>query len=247
MDIMNKHLNHVKSNMFYCKNATNKFKDFNFELFAFDTESCTDKENDDTGARVYAWSLGACYTDTQVYGNNLSEFYDTLVDLGIYHFKNLFDGKAPKGRNKEIIIKLPIGVHNLAWDLEFLKYFLEDEKGFKYNMGVLTNVYKPTPHETIEVTPTYGEYNIVQNDGIVYACEFCFLEIETETSRGKKFTVKYVADMWDTLKVMTCSINKIDSFCTDIDTMFKKLGDTYDYDLWRSPSHVLTDLELQYL
>ena len=246
--MMDRHLQHVKNNMVHFKDIDNFIlSNFDFELFAFDTESCTDKKDDNNGARVYAWAIGSINSDLQVYGNTLNDFYITLENLCEYHFNYLFDGKAPKGKTTELIIKIPVGVHNLSWDLEFLKYFLEDEKDFTYDMGELKSIYKPTTYECIEVLPRLGVYNITVSSNAVYGANFCIKEYDTETKRGKKFKVKYVIDLWDTLKVMTCSIDKIDSFCTNIDPMFCKLSDSYDYDLWRSPSHKLTNLELQYL
>lgn len=244
--MMDKHLNHVNNNLIYCDNILYyAFEDFRGQQLAFDTESCTDTENDENGARVYAWSLGATNTDTQIYGHTLDQFYNTLVLMADHDYE--YTSKLKHGKQQEIIIKFPIGVHNLGWDIEFFKYFLEDEKGFTYDMGQVVEYVKPVLYEGVEIQYNLNTYNIAQNDGIVYGCEFCFLEKTFKTKKGKEYKIKYICDMWDTLKVMNCSIDKIDSFCSDLKPMFKKLSSEYDYELWRSPHHKLTDIERQYL
>lgn len=248
---MNQHLAHVLKNSIYCKSSfKNKINDFNFKSLIFDTESCSKYRGSSKDARVYSWGLGCTGSDKMIYGLDLNHFLKTMYLISDYHFYKFGKRKikkTKKGYPKQYYIKLPIAVHNLAWDIEFFKYFL-NENNFTYNMAEIVPNFKPYLYYSAKVENKPLTYHIVQSDGQVYECEiFLPFRHQKVNKDGSVTDVAYILDMYDTLKIMNTSIDKIGSFTKGMDEMFNKMGDDYDYELYREPKQKPTNLELRYL
>lgn len=248
---MNKHLSHVLEHSVYCKESfIEKTKDFDYKVLIFDTESCSKYRGSQKDAKVYSWGLGCTGSDNMIYGLDLNHFLKTMYVLSDLHFhkqgfKSIKKGK--KGYPKEHYIKLPVAVHNLAWDVEFIKYFLHSQ-GFEYNMAEIVPNYKPYLYYSAKTINKPMTYHIVQSDGQVYNCEIVLPFRHQKVNKDGSVTeVAYIIDMFDTLKIMNTSIDKIGAFTKGMDDMFNKMSEDYDYNLYREPGHKPTNLELRYL
>lgn len=248
---MNKHLEHVLKNSKFCKGSfISELKDFDFKSLIFDTESCSKYRGSNKDAKVYSWGLGCTGSDKMIYGLDLNHFLKSMFIISDYHYhKKGFKTikKTKKGYPQEHFIKLPMAVHNLAWDVEFIKYFLHDI-GYKYLMSDIQANYKPYLHYTAKLQYKPKHYHIVQSDGQVYGCEIILpFRHEKQNKDGSITKVAYVIDMFDTLKIMNTSIDKIGAFTKGMDEMFDKMSKEYDYNRYREPNEKPTDTELRYL
>ena len=247
---MDKHTHYVLTHSFMW-NEYEKAQFNNIECLIFDTESCQDKEGDDTGARVYGWGLGATRNHNMIYGQDLNQFWDTCVSL----FKDYLDNnkhlikikKTSKGYPKYKYIKFPCAVHNLGWDIEFLKYSLV-ANGFNYSKGVLKTVYgKGSSYETVADIEEPNTFHIVQNNNIVYGCNVYFDTFEeVENKDGSITKIGLCMDFFDSYKIITCAESQFSNYVTGVDPMFYKMGADYDYETWREPGHIQTMFELRY-
>ncbi len=53
-------------------------------------------------------------------------------------------------------------------------------------------------------------------------------------------------DFFDSYKIITCAESQFHNYVHDVDPMFYKMNEEYDYESWRSPQHIQTILELRY-
>lgn len=247
---MDKHTQYVKEHSF----NHDEYKEANFntiECLIFDTESCTNYENDNTGARVYGWGLGVTRSNNMIYGQNLNQFWDVCQNIFSDWFNNnkhtIKINKSKKGFPKYKYIKFPVAVHNLGWDVEFLKYSLIFN-GFNYDKGLLkTVVNKNTSYQTFTDVEEPNTFHIVQNNNIVYGCNVYMDKFfEVENKDGSITKVGLCLDFFDSYKIITCAESQFHNYVHGVDTMFYKMGEDYDYDTWRSPTHKQTTLELRY-
>lgn len=255
----------LEKNMLFYKDLMLKDTEFiktNFNIdktFCFDTESCYKRDNkgiepkipktithkDGTTSeikvwndafckevKVYAWAISTECSDYVVYGNHLDEFFTTLDFIASKQIT-----KKPKGKNPTANIKM--FAHNLAWDLEFLKYHLID-KGYLYYV----------PHYVYNKESTkqpLKTFKITENNNIVYSATIITdntVEIKTKRSTTK---IPLHLEILDSYKIMSKSLEDIAKDVIEIKDMYKKMGALYDYESFRSDDHVLTDLELAYL
>lgn len=245
-----KHIQHVNKNSFSCLKDYKPFlKEMNSKMFIFDTESCRKYIGSNKGAKVYSFGLGSVYTDKMVYGRNLNHFIKLFYVISDYLFKHEPPRirKNRKGYPNCVYINMPVAVHNLAWDLEFLKYELL-KQGYNYKMGEIVERFKPMRYNKIEVIREEKTFHIVQDKGNVYGCQV-FLPIRHEVKKGNKIIkVCYVIDLFDTFKIMSTSLsNLVDYTSNKVDKMFYKLSAEYDYDRYRFDYENPTQTELRYL
>ena len=256
---MNKlHLNHVKENSISLENY--KMNDFTFECLIFDTESCTNEYIDvdnatadeiaSKGARVYGWGLGCTRSEKMIYGQDLKEFINLMPKLFDKYF-NLFENKSQKKSKKGYpshkYVKIPMAIHNLAWDIEFFKYSLS-ELGFNYRMGEVQNIYtKGNNYQSCVDVEEEKTYHIIQADNVVYGCNIYFpFTHELKNKDGSITKVGLCLDIFDSFKIITTSESNFDQYVTGIDEMFYKMGEEYDYKSFRPVGHKQNDLELCY-
>lgn len=247
---MDKHTQYVKEHSF----NYDEYKKANFdkiECLIFDTESCTNYENDNTGARVYGWGLGVTRNHNMIYGQNLNQFWEVCQNIfnDWYHDNKhtIKITKTKKGFPKRKYIKFPIAVHNLGWDVEFLKYSLVFN-GFNYDKGLLKTVFsKGAPYQTFTDVEEPKTFHIVQNNNIVYGCNVYMDKFfEVENKDGSITEIGLCLDFFDSYKIITCAESQFHNYVHGVDPMFYKMGEDYDYDTWRSPTHKQTTLELRY-
>lgn len=248
---MNKHLKHVLENSIFCKGSfINNIGDFDFKSLIFDTESCSKYRGSQKDAKVYSWGLGCTGSEKMIYGLDLNHFIKTMYVLTDYHFNKIGFKKIKKGKKgypQEHFIKLPMAIHNLAWDIEFLKYHMK-EIGFSYNMAEVVPNFKPYLYYSAKTINKPMTYHIVQSDGQVYGCEICLPFRHQKVNKdGSTTNVSYIIDMYDTLKIMNTSIDKIGAFTRGMVDMFNKMSSDYDYETFREPNQKPTNLELRYL
>lgn len=248
---MNKHLSHVLNNTVFCKGSFKKELDtFDFKSLIFDTESCSKYRGSNKDAKIYSWGLGCTGTDKMIYGLDLNHFLKTMFVVTDYHFNKIGYKKVKKGKKgypPVQVIKLPVAVHNLAWDIEFFKYFLKDN-GYEYKMASIVPNFKPYLYYSAKVEYMSKTYHIVQSDGQIYNCEIVLPYRHQRVNKDGSITdFLYVIDMYDTLKIMNTSIDNIGSFTRGMEEMFNKMGDDYDYEAYREPGQKPTNLELRYL
>lgn len=159
-NLLEKLKSHVDKNMIFYKDADmgilSLFANLSSgEYLCFDTESCKDFDNHDK-ERVWCWSLSNTINDTVIYGYYLDEFMELITSL--YKFKEFSFTKMSKTKN----INIKIWVHNLGWDLEFMKYWLHNHNYTYYSKLLFDD-------DTVEDEFIDGNsWSVVENNGQTY-------------------------------------------------------------------------------
>lgn len=252
---------HIKEFMIHVDNLKENIQHFNVDTtYCFDTESCftsekirdiyvskTKKIHKGDAVKVYAWALSNTLNDYVLYGENFEQFFNAL-DTILYSRVNL-NQKMSENKVKRIKsdMKMRIFVHNLAWDVEFMKYWLL-RNGFNYyNSKVKDRKKVLTKHEQ-------GTFNITENNNIVYGCnvnmkgfELSYIKKIKGIPNKLKETVFPQIDFFDSFKIMSTSLDDIGRKVIKLEDKFQKLKDNYDYDAIRPNGHKLTEFECMYL
>jgi len=202
----------------------------------FDTESCADFDNNDQ-ERVWCWSMSNTLNDLVIYGYTLDHYIEFMETL--YTFKNLDFAKHKK--SKQINMNLKIWVHNLGWDFEFLKYWLE-ENSYKYYSKVLYD------DETVEDEQLdCNSWNVVENNGQVYNAAINIKMPELKFGK-KKFKSFIKIKMYDSAKLIPDKLDTIGKKIIEIDPMFNKLEvDEKFYKKIRTYNYEITEIEKCYI
>lgn len=259
--------NHIKEYLIHCDNLKENIHFFNVDsTFCFDTESCFVSEeikkmyeeknkrfkntkitHKGDAVKVYAWALSNTTNDYVLYGESLDQFFNSIETI-LYSRVNL-NQKLSENKVKNIRkqLKMRIFVHNLAWDIEFVKYYLLRNGYDYYNSKVKDRkkvIERHSPHS----------FNITENDNIVYGANVNFKEKIVKYRKkikGEFFIVSEEIfpdiEFLDSFKIMTNKLDTIAKKVIHIDDKFHKLGNQYDYDAIRPDGHKLTELERMYL
>lgn len=230
--------NHVSQNLIHFQNVSCETLKFLANLnssdwLCFDTESCRDFNNNEK-ERVWCWSLSNTVDDLVVYGNTLEDFMCFMKELYMYHTFN-FDKKS---KTKNINIKM--WVHNLSWDFEFFKYYL-DENNFKYYSKILYDD-NSVEDEVLDC----NSWNVVENNGQVYNSTIN-IKMNDLVLGKKKFKSFIKIKMYDSVKLVPDKLDTIGRKIIKIDEMFNKLTSEFDYDMIRPYDYKLTDIEKCYI
>lgn len=252
---------HIKEYMIHYDNLKENISHFNVDsTFCFDTESCfrteeiqeiyvnkTKKKHKGDAVHVYAWALSNTTNDYVLYGENLNQFFDTINTI-LYSRVDL-NQKLSEAKVKRIKadMKMRIFVHNLAWDIEFVKYWLLRNDFNYYNSMVKDRKKVLTKREN-------GTFNITENNNIVYGCNInmkgfevtYFKKIKGQPTKLKE-TVFPQIDFFDSFKIMSNALDDIGRNVIKLEDKFQKLGADYDYDKVRLDGHKLTEFECMYL
>lgn len=210
--------------------------------------------------RVYSWSLGCVGSTTQIHGETLEEF-NNLIELifTIVKDKSLRSKKSIYAYTKNILID----VHNLAWDLEFLKYFwlgnnvkhwhkktVKDNKKtvimLSKNNGTITSIEKTAYMELREQQPG-NTFNVVIGKGQTYECKWQLEDTKiTKVKKGNdvEYTLRRNVHFYDMAKKIALKLEQVANNII-IDNHFKK-ADNYDYSKIRDIGEFLTNDEVQY-
>lgn len=257
---------HIKEYLIHYDNLKENIGHFNVDsTFCFDTESCFvsdeiktmyENKNKDKktkikiegdAVKIYAWALSNTTNDYVLYGENLTQFFEALNTI-LFSRVNL-EGKMSDTRIKKLksAMKMRIFVHNLAWDIEFVKYWLL-RNGFNY----YNSKVKERKKVLTKMQP--GTFNITENSNIVYGCNVNYKGIEMKYRKKVKGefhniteTIFPSVDFFDSFKIMPSKLDTIGKKVIKIEDKFKKLGDNYDYDKVRKDGHKLTEFEQMYL
>jgi len=229
---------HVNENLIHFRNVSRETIQLlanldNNNYLCFDTESCRDFNNTDH-ERVWCWSLSNTINDIVIYGYLLEDFFNFIQELYVWKEFN-FDKKA---KTKNLNIKM--WVHNLAWDFEFLKYWLKDNN-YKY--------YSKIMYEDNSVEDEFldcNAWNIVENNGQVYNST---IQMKMkDISFGKKHFKSFIKiKMYDSVKLIPEKLETIGTNIIKIDKMFYKLGSEFDYEKIRAYDYILEDIEKAYI
>lgn len=252
---------HVKKYMIHCSQLNNYLNLFNVDTInCFDTESCfrneeikkiyekkLDINHEGDAVKIYAWGLSNCDNDYVLYGETLEQFFIALQTI-IYSRVDLKQKLSEsKIKNIKKMMKLRVFVHNLSWDVEFIKYYLL-RNGYNY--------YNSVVHEGKKVNTKNisKSFNIVEKDGNVYST---LVHLEgTKLTYRKKVNKEFyqindevfpTIEFLDSFKIMAFKLDTIGKSVIKIDDKFKKLGENYDYDTVRCDGHRLTEFEQIYL
>lgn len=209
-------------------------------------------ENPDFNFEVhcYAWGVSNSSNDYVVYGENLKDMFSLFEKIG--NSRKDFTGRKTQKKLKEVKknLKMKCFVHNLGWDVEFMKYVLHD-LNYKYTLSSIDEI---TGQRVIsKKTPI--TYNIVESDNIVYSCDVNFGDYEKHEfkckQKGKEIikTIELFTQVQfiDSFKIMAQSLDSIAKNVIKIDEMYYKMGATYDYNKIRPVGHKLDYIEKAYL
>lgn len=184
-----------------------------------------------TDVKVYAWFIANTKSDKVIYGEDLKDFIPTMVDI-------------IKRQKVEITqytkaIKVKFFIHNLKWDLEFLKYTLLEECGYSYWVRPL--IKSGTKINTLAVQPK-GTISIVESANTVYSAKI--VADEPYKVGNKQYNIEL--NFLDSFKILSKSLGTIAEEVIDIDPMYYKMSEEYDYDTHRPNGYQLSDFEKAY-
>ncbi len=252
----------VKSHLIYFKDASKDLLKLLANLdgknyLCFDTESCKDiKSNEEIQyyiksnkiveleelkklekkikERIWCWSLSNTLNDDVVFGYSLDDFFEFLNML--YDYKQFDFRKKSKRKN----LNIKCFVHNLAWDIEFFKYYL-NEKGYQYYSKILYD------DDSVEDEILDCDcYNIVENNGQVYNSTINIKK--NDIHLGKKHFKSFISlKFYDSLKLIPNSLDEIGRKIIKLDEMFYKLKDEFDYEYIRPYNYKLNTKEKCYI
>lgn len=243
-------------NLLYADNIEDYNDVLGNNILCFDTESCFNTEEikkqfenkiyntNEVVTRVYAWGISNTENDNVVYGNDLKSFFNFFNKVKHYEI-NKIKGKITLNKVKQIKQNLTfsIYVHNLGWDIEFLKYYLLNNGFSYYNSVVKYNKKIKTKYEP-------KSFHIVENDNVVYSANINLESTEVEyVSKNEvvKDNIFVKLNFIDSYKILPFSLDNIAKNVINIDEKYYKLSDEYDYDKVRPINHELTELEKKYL
>ena len=188
---------------------------------------------------MYSWSIGNTENDIQIYCENINEVYSVFDKIARAHNVK-YDSK--KGASE----KFKVFVHNLTWDFEFFKYSLF-EMGFEMWFGSVKYGNK------IGVQ-TPGTFSIMENNGDIYSANIKLHDsmsfVSNRKNKNGEYNTKTVdieIEFIDSAKIMKRKLKEIADEVIDINDMFKKLDENYDYNKIRNKGHQLTIDEKCYL
>lgn len=254
----------IDHNLIHCSDIyklTTLAEDFDINgIFTFDTESCfttpnTKIVNDEevaiepyleikgglkdklipnpefnTEVYSYAWYLANTKGHKVIYGEDLKDFIPTL--------EYITNKQKVETNQYTKSIKLKVFVHNLKWDLEFLKYILLEEDG--YNYWVRPLVKSGTNINNLAVQPK-ATLNIIENKDTVYSAKIVTKNPYKVGNKGYNIELNFI----DSFKILAKSLSSIAEDVIDIDEMYYKMED-YDYDTHRPKGYHLSDFEKAY-
>lgn len=203
------------------------------DFLCFDTESCRDYKNNNN-ERVWCWSLSNTVNDMVIYGYTIDHFITFINNL--YLFKQFTFTKTTKSKN----FNLKLWVHNLGWDIEFFKYWLVDNE-YTYVSKIMFD------DDTIQDEKLdCNTWNITENNGQVYNSTITIKK--NDIVFGKKHIKSYInLKFYDSVKLIPDKLDTIARKIIDIDEIYYKLGDDFDYDYIRPYNHILTLIEKCYI
>ena len=237
-DLLNKLKKHVSENIVFCtdvdKNLLSMFANLSInDYLCFDTESCDDINNNNK-VRVWSWSLSNTINDIVVYGHTIDDFIDLMKR--VYTYKEFNFSKKSKTKN----VNIRLWVHNLQWDFEFFKYWFIDNN-YTYYSKILYDD-NTVEDEILDC----DSWNVVENNNQVYngSINIKMPDIKFKKTKFKSFIkLKF----YDSSKLVPDSIKKIGKDIIEIDDIFNKIGEEFDYDMIRPYDYQLTELEKCYI
>lgn len=265
-----KYRNHVIKYMIHYDELEKNFDKFPIECdYSFDTESCfrteeikyiydnglqKEKSHEGDAVHVYAWALSNTENDFVLYGENLHQFFTSLNKICYNRIEKckLYNLSERKVRDMKKKLKMRLFIHNLGWDIEFCKYYLL-KKGYKYfNSRVIDG-------QKVASKPQSMSFNITENKNIVYSTNVNLKGTNVKYTKKKKNKQTGVSDtveiktelfprieFLDFAKILVQKLDAIGKFI-NIDEMFHKKGDEYDYDRVRPEGYKITIDEQEYL
>lgn len=254
-------INHINKFMIHHTELKNNIDKFSKNaIYCFDTESCFVNEtlknmyenkvkninHKGNAVKIYAWGLSNNFNDYVLYGEDLESFFNCI---NIICYNNIDLSKMSESKFKRIKsgMQLEIYVHNLAWDIEFIKYYLLENK-YKYYNSKVKDMKK------ITTTKEPMSFNIVENNNIVYSTNINLKPTKIRYTKKNKGNIINVEseifpsiDFKDSFKILSFKLESIAKNVIKIDDKFHKLSNDYDYDSVRLDDHKLTDKEKIYL
>ena len=183
--------------------------------------------------QIYVWQFGSNDNDKVYWGNTIQEFIDFIHSIDAY--------KISKGYK---VKQFDIFVHNLAWDIEFFKYF------FKNNNYTQIKATRDKDEKKYNSQLEYS-FDITETDGQVHGALIQLEKKESVTiSRGKEKVEKYMTtiNFRCSAKITPMSLKKISKEMITVDEDYIKDGGEYQYNLVRNPNnYVPNDMEAWYI
>lgn len=221
----------------------NIFKYSDKDFFVFDTESCKHELNEEDEERVYAWGVGNTCNDKVVYGVELVDFIHCMGAIIEGNFKRKIGDKKFNYKKHNPLSNVKMFCHNLAWDVEFIKYVLFN-LGYTYHLDVI--VKKGRKKSLKNIGFEEKEFQITENNNIVYGSKISTEKFIFENDKTEQKEIIPSFEIFDSMKIVPQKLEEIAKKTIKIDSKYFK-KEKYDYESIRPLDHQLTDFEKEYL
>lgn len=175
-------------------------------------------KNKQITTKIYCWQFGCNNSDKVFWGNTIQEFIDFIEDINLYRVEQ--DHK---------ITEFDIYVHNLAWDIEFFKYYFKD-KHFQ-QIRSSNDRKERTKNEKLE-----DAFSITETDGTVHNAR---IQLQKKTIKKGKKKINYLTTLcfFDSAKITPKSLKDISENMIKVDEIYIKNSDVYQYNTVRDPEN----------
>ena len=182
-------------------------------------------KNKQITTEIYVWQFGCNTTDKVYWGNSIQEFIDFIQSIDEY--------KIEAGYN---IIPYELYVHNLAWDIEFFKYWFKEKKFRQIVAGHNYQARRKTQKQQ-------NSFDITETDGTVHTAR---IQLAKKTVDKKDYLTTIVFS--DSMKITPLSLKSISEELIEVDDIYIKNSDVYKYNLVRDPKgYFPTNVEAWYI
>lgn len=255
------HLKFVKSHIQSADEYMSNPNALDYRLLTYDTESSEIREYPvghvlkyQDEVRVHQNGFGSINSNYQVHLRGLDELFKVIPTMFKEAKKQLGVPKAKKNRKtgeyqKYLVVNVPIGVHNLAWDYEFFLHYL-NKIGYKHqNLKPERQKFAVERTQQINVKNEPKSFHVMKNGSTVYGVQVFTEVLGNYHVRKDNIDIPIIMclDFWDTLKVCQAPVSKFNEYTDNVDPMFYKLGDNEaEYDKVRGEDYIHTEDEHRY-
>lgn len=178
---------------------------------------------------IYVWQFGCNLNDKVYWGNTIDEFIEFITKIDEYRINQDLE-----------VVPFQIYVHNLAWDIEFFKYWFKENE-FKQIVSVQSRAGKR------KNSKLQNHFDITETEGTVHNAR---IQLEKKAYKKGKKKVEYLTTLafFDSMKITPMSLKSISEDLIKVDDIYIKNSEVYEYNTVRDPkTYIPNQIESWYI